>query len=265
MSSGSRALGFSQAYFILPLALLYRAADFAVVNAFQMFMSSWRHNFDTNARKTQRKSMYARSQTHVHSRQWYYSLPRATFININAELPGLFWARHQREVRRSPPRSLCLQAPPSDRLRHGPQLSALTLSRRALVHLVSQMVERAPNRRNMAATQQRMSDNEQSNEIYPSVLNRDGPVTKKKKKEEKSRIKIRVCGRKKEEVERTGKGNEDNDGRRTTKAVEPKRRKFKTRLGLKRTGISRLIVRCHSFVVASPPCSVGWALAPPSD
>ncbi|KFD45266.1 hypothetical protein M513_13858 [Trichuris suis] len=47
--------------------------------------------------------------------------------------------------------------------------------------------------------------------------------------------------------------------------VEPKRRNFKTRLGLKRTGISRLIVRCHSFVVASPPCSVGWALAPPSD
>ncbi|KFD64463.1 hypothetical protein M514_23310, partial [Trichuris suis] len=101
---------------------------------------------------------------------------QATFININAELSGLFWARHQREVRRSPPRSLCLQAPPSDRLRHGPQLSALTLSRRALVHLVSQTVERAPNRPNMAATQQRMSDNEQSNEIYPSVLNRDGVV-----------------------------------------------------------------------------------------
>ncbi|KFD69185.1 hypothetical protein M514_01480 [Trichuris suis] len=52
----------------------------------------------------------------------------ATFININAELSGLFWARHQREVRRSPPRPLCLQAPPSDRLRHGPQLSALTLT-----------------------------------------------------------------------------------------------------------------------------------------
>ncbi|KFD64448.1 hypothetical protein M514_23295 [Trichuris suis] len=28
---------------------------------------------------------------------------QATFININAELSGLFWARHQREVRRSPP------------------------------------------------------------------------------------------------------------------------------------------------------------------
>ncbi|KFD47660.1 hypothetical protein M513_11451 [Trichuris suis] len=58
---------------------------------------------------------------------------QATFININAKLSGLFWARHQREVCRSPARSLCLQAPPSDRLRQGPQLSALTLSCLALV------------------------------------------------------------------------------------------------------------------------------------
>ncbi|KFD48313.1 hypothetical protein M513_10805 [Trichuris suis] len=62
----------------------------------------------------------------------------ATFVNINAKLSGLFWARHQREVCSSSGRSSCLQAPPSDRLRQGPQLSALTLSRRALVHLVSQ-------------------------------------------------------------------------------------------------------------------------------
>ncbi|KFD69444.1 hypothetical protein M514_18316 [Trichuris suis] len=65
--------------------------------------------------------------------QWRVSKSRATFININAKLLGLSWARHQREVCRSPGRPSCLQAPPSDRLRHGPQLSALTLSRRALV------------------------------------------------------------------------------------------------------------------------------------
>ncbi|KFD59906.1 hypothetical protein M514_27923, partial [Trichuris suis] len=86
----------------------------------------------------------------------------ATLININAKLSGLFWARHEREVCSSPGRSSCLQASPSDGLPQGPQLSALTLSRRALVHLVSQTVERAPNRPSTAATRQQMSDNEQT-------------------------------------------------------------------------------------------------------